>query len=216
MVELKNTRVTLGILLFLLGGIQACATVQRSEVPIDMDLFPLVGESVYLQIPDRSWSMDRPDKSVGWCGETGIQMAMLYYGKYASQESINQAGRPDHPELYSYNIDIALKTLSISHITWNPSTGDIVEFIAWIKAQLHQGHPILCGVKIYPDEHPDWSLDHFVLVVGYDERGLIINTNVDMHGQQLISYEQLSSGQEGYSFQNKFNRFFARAITGIN
>jgi hypothetical protein len=31
-------------------------------------------------------------------------------------------------------------------------------------------------VKILPTAHPEWGLDHFVLVVGYGDKGLLVNT----------------------------------------
>jgi len=214
--KLKNVNaIFCSILILLIGSIQACTTLPQQRALLTMETFPLKGDSAYLQIPDPSWAASRPDTSVGWCGETGIQMAMLYYGKHVNQDVINRAGRPDHPDLYMYDINDSLNALSVRFIAWDPSRQDINQFINWIKAQILRGLPVLCGMKIYPDEHPDWSLDHFVLVVGFDARGLIINTNLDMGGQQLISYRQLSSYQEGYSFQNKFYRYFARAITGV-
>ncbi len=74
---------------------------------------------------------------------------------------------------------------------------------------------MLCGVKIYPDEHPDWSLDHFVLAVGYDEEGLVLNTQLDLDGQVVIAYSQLASRGRGYAFENRFRSYYARAITGL-
>ena len=214
-IDLKYTTTICSILLFLIVGTQACSTIHPPKALLTMDTFPLEGDSADLNIPDRSWADSRPDTNIGWCGETGIQMAMRYYGRQVTQERVNRAGKPDHPDLYMYNIDDALNALSVIYIAWDPSSKDVIEFINWIKAHISLGYPVFCGIKIYPDEHPDWSLDHFILAVGYDARGLIINTNLDMDGQKMLSYKQLSSGKAGYSFQNKFNKYFARAITGV-
>lgn len=169
---------------------------------------------VNLKIENRNWDPDRPDKNVGWCAEACIQMALSFYGHEISQKKINRAGTPRHSDLYMDDIDEALKGLSITYISWNEKKQkDLEEFIEWIKSMLNSGYPVLCGVKIYPDEKPRWFLDHFVLVVGYNKKGFLINTNIK--GQKLISYKQLSSFSNGFSFRNKHNRYYARAITGI-
>jgi ABC-type bacteriocin/lantibiotic exporter with double-glycine peptidase domain len=168
---------------------------------------------VNLNIANRDWDPKRPDKSVGWCAETCIQMALSYYGVEISQKSINKAGSPSHPDLYMDEIDVALNELSIKYLPWKSKDKELDDFIMWIKKMLDSHYPVLCGVKIYPDEKPGWFLDHFVLIVGYSKKGFLVNTN--MKGQKLISFKQLSSLHHGFSFRNRKNRYFARAITGL-
>ncbi len=168
---------------------------------------------VNLNIPNRDWDPQRPNKSVGWCAETCIQMALAYYGVEISQKSINRAGSPSHPDLYMDEIDVALKELSLKYVSWKGKDKDLDDFIIWIRTMLDSNYPVLAGVKIYPDEKPDWFLDHFVLIVGYSKKGFLVNTN--MYGQKLISYKQLSSFHHGFSFRNRQNCYFARAITGL-
>ena len=103
-----------------------------------------------------------------------------------SQAAVNRAGQPDHPDLYVYDIDDALDNLGVCYEASDESVTGVFDFVAWVKDQLAAGYPVLCGVKIYPDEHPDWSLDHFVLAVGYDEEGLVLNTQLDLDGQVVI------------------------------
>jgi hypothetical protein len=33
----------------------------------------------------------------------------------------------------------------------------VVIFVVLIFNQVAAGYPVLCGVKTYPDEHPDWG-----------------------------------------------------------
>jgi ABC-type bacteriocin/lantibiotic exporter with double-glycine peptidase domain len=167
-----------------------------------------------LTIPDRNWDPQRPDPSVGWCGEACIQMALSYYGREISQREINQAGQPKHPDLYAGDMDRALRALGVTFTSYD-QRGNVSTFIAWIQQQFRAGFPVICGCKVYPDEHPDWSLDHFVLVVGFNAEGLWLNTQLDMSGQVLVSYAQLSSRRNGYSFENRDHRYFGRAITGL-
>ena len=49
-------------------------------------------------------------------------------------------------------------------------------FARWAREAIDEGDPVLAGVKIVPTAHPEWGLDHFVLVVGHGSRGLLVNT----------------------------------------
>lgn len=140
---------------------------------------------------------------------------MLHYGKEVSQHAINQAGNPGHPDLYAYDLDDAMDVLGVSYLEWKWSDRDLQSFIIWIKEQLSSGYPVICGVKIYPDKQPSWYLDHFVLVVGFNEYGLIMNTQPDLDGQALVPYKQLASTDPGYSFKSRKKRYFGWAVTGL-
>jgi hypothetical protein len=181
----------------------------------DQHRYDAAMDPVNLVIPDRQWDPKRPDPSVGWCAETCIQMAIGYYGQEVSQKQINQAGAPRHPDLYAYDIDNALNALGVSFICFDESNSDLSAFIVWIRDNLRCGGPVICGCKLYPDEHPDWNLDHFVLVVGCNAEGLLLNTQLDMGGQLLVPYGRLASNRSRYSFKNRRERFFGRAITGL-
>lgn len=198
-----NCLVVLVVCVALLG----CAT--------DQHRYDAAMDPVNLGIPDRQWDPKRPDPSVGWCAETCIQMAIGYYGQEVSQKQINQAGAPRHPDLYVYDIDNALNALGVSFICFDESNSDLSAFIVWIQHNLRCGRPVICGCKLYPDEHPDWNLDHFVLVVGCNAEGLLLNTQLDMGGQLLVPYGRLASNRSRYSFKNRRERFFGRAITGL-
>jgi hypothetical protein len=129
---------------------------------------------VLLSIPARAQASESPPS--GWCGETAIQEALLYLGVWAPQRFINQAGHPSHPDLYSPDIPVALDELGVKTTVY-PARGKGYEpFAKWIRTSIDDGDPVLAGVKILPTQHPDWGLDHFVLVVGYGKRGLLVNT----------------------------------------
>jgi hypothetical protein len=189
----------------------AAAVLLGAGCESDDDDKELPGD-VNLGIADRAWAPGHDD--VGWCGETCIQMAMAYYGREVSQDEINRAaGSPS--DITETDLDIALGALGVSYEAWPDSNGNVNQFIEWIKSQLAAGRPVICGTKIYPDENPDWYVDHFVLAVGYGEGGLLLNTQLDCDGQQWVSYEQLMSWDEGYSFLNDQDRCFGRSITGV-
>ena len=194
----------MGAILLIGWAMAGCALIDDDPLP----------ESVLLDIPDVAWDPGRPDLSVGWCGEASIQMALRYYGIEMTQREIHLAGDPDHADLYSYEIDTALDALGICYERWPESDPDLDAFIAWIREHLASGVPVFCGVKLYPDEQPDWSLDHFVLVVGYDAVGLVMNTQLDMNGQIHVSYADLRSMASPYAFANRWDEYFGRAILG--
>ena len=182
-----------------------CLAIAESGLP----------EAVDLGIADVAWDSGRPDLSVGWCAEASIHVALAYYGIEKTQLEIYRARNPDHADLYAYEIDLALETLGVCTEAWPESQRDLTRFIDWIRHHIADGTPVLCGVKPYPDEHPEWSLDHFVLVVGYDQAGLIKNTQLDMDGQIHVQYVDLASTECSYAFANRQSQYFGRAILGL-
>ncbi len=127
-----------------------------------------------LPIPARSHASGAPPE--GWCGETAIQESLLYFGVWASQARVNRAGHPSHPDLYSNDIPRALDALGVRYARYVAARPGYAAFDAWVRAAIDAGDPVLAGVKILPTAHPEWGLDHFVLVVGYGARGLLVNT----------------------------------------
>jgi hypothetical protein len=156
-----------------------------------------------LPIPDRP--QDAASPSTGWCGETAIQEAMLHVGMWASQRRINAAGKPAHPDLYSNEIPAALAALGVPFTAYSPKTRGFAALHAWMGEAIDHGEPVFAGVKLLPSEHPEWGLDHFVLVVGHGPRGLLVNTTWD--SQRWVGED----AREGPSFANAF---FALRLRG--
>ncbi|MBS2019044.1 MAG: hypothetical protein JST00_39620 [Deltaproteobacteria bacterium] len=130
--------------------------------------------SAALPIPARAQAAESPPS--GWCGETAIQEGLLYLGMWAPQRSINRAGRPVHPDLYANEIPAALTALGVRFTPYVARARGYDAFAKWAARAIDDGHPVLAGVKILPTQHPDWGLDHFVLVVGHGSDGLLVNT----------------------------------------
>ncbi len=166
-------------------------------------------KAVSLDIADTGQEQRRP--ASGWCGEAAIQMALSYYGAYASQQAINRAGKPEHPDLYAQEIPRAMRNLGLEYSPWK---GDgLGNFSKWVRSQLAGGHPLLLGVKIYPTAHPEWALDHFVLAVGCTEESLTFNTTWGR--PETSSFARLSTQDKGLSFANRYGTYFGYAITGM-
>lgn len=144
---------------------------------MNMAIVPLVfaqATQVVLPVPARSHASEAPKE--GWCGETSIQEGLLTLGVWAPQRAINKAGKPSHPDLYSPDIPVALTELGVKWSMYQAKTRGFAAFSEWVKKAIDDGVPVLAGVKILPTKHPEWGLDHFVTVIGYGEKGLLVNT----------------------------------------
>jgi hypothetical protein len=181
-------------ILLLLG---ACSTplgpgpADPSSAPPPPDL--AAQATLALPIPARDQDQEAP--SSGWCGETAIQEGLLYLGAWAPQRVVNRVGRPVHPDLYSPEIPVALAALGVRHTFYAAKRPGFPAFAAWARAALEEGDPVLAGVKILPTAHPEWGLDHFVLVVGHGAKGLLVNTTWG-------SRAWVGDDEKGLSFKN--------------
>ncbi len=126
---------------------------------------------------------------------------------------IHQAGSPKHPDLYSNELAIALRTLGARYEACSKEAYDVTEFIGWCRAQVQAGHPVIAGVKLNPTRHRDWSLDHFVLIKGSGPDSLTYNTTwkYDASG----THEELSSTRSAIAFKNPFDDYDGIAVTGL-
>lgn len=170
-----------------------------------------------LNIPNLHWDTFTPGvERVGWCGEVSLQMIALYYGRYYSQKVINQLGQPKHLDLYSDDIKPVMQTLGMNYRTYpNPPERSASHYLAWAKQQLTQGHPVFSGVKSVPGGNPAWSLDHFVVLVGYGIDDVFYNSNRRQYGQVRVSDDEFTGSTAPYSLKNRQNHFFGFAITGF-
>lgn len=123
----------------------------------------------------------------GYCGEVSMISAGLYYGQYLSQydvRAIASRGMPQNSQSSSgvYNAQLLLGEnakhtaeslrLKYEHLESHNSE----EFLAWIKWQVSQGHPVMIGVfnneyllygnKTNPTAGDD-EYDHIVPVIGF-------------------------------------------------
>jgi hypothetical protein len=163
-----------------------------------------------LNVPDRPQAPGSPRS--GWCGECAIQQTLLFHGAYFSQQDINRAGSPRHPDLYASEIRPAYRRLG-ARIESGPRGADLPAFLAWIRRCIERGWPVFVGMKVHPTAHPEWMLDHFTVVSGARPAGLVINTT--WNRQVELSDARLASEKKGLSFQNRFRRYFGIAVRGF-
>jgi hypothetical protein len=188
--------------------VEPASVVAPSESPpvptVASTAIDLAAEATFvLPIPARDQAKQAPPS--GWCGETAIQEGLLHLGVWAPQAFINGAGKPKHPDLYSQEMPIALAELGVKYTFYAPKKSGFEAFAAWTREALEEGDPVIGGVKILPTEHPEWGLDHFVLVVGHGKKGLLVNTTWG-------SREWVADGTNGLSFRNAFYGIRLRGV----
>lgn len=199
---MKNRRVSLQVAVVVVTGLApaaSCIATAAATPPAAIT----DDAALVLPIPARAQAPGAPPS--GWCGETAIQEALLHFGVWAPQRFINRAGRPVHPDLYSSEIPVALTELGARFVTYRGARG-FDAYAAWVRAALDAGDPVLAGLKILPTQHPEWGLDHFVLVIGHGRRGLLVNTTWGK--REWVG----DTSTPGLSFKNAF---YGIRITGV-
>ena len=139
----------------------------------------------------------------GYCGETSMISAGLYYGQYLSQydmRSIASSGQPQNKkngddytsQLLLGNNDVkTANNLKLQHDSCYVE--DTTKFFRWIKEHVVKGNPVIIGVFnnediMYPEDHPnpragDPEYDHIVPVMGFSS-----NTDLSEHNDLLKNH----------------------------
>ena len=102
----------------------------------------------------------------GYCGETSVQSALLYFGNYVSQEHIFKAGNGEF--LIGVNDAVVINTMGLNYVQWSTNTQSqpqAVGFANWIKTQIDSGAPVIAG--FYDDALTDSDYDHIMPIIGY-------------------------------------------------
>jgi len=184
---------------------------------------------VKLDINNVRWDIHRPSphNEGGFCGETTIQMGALYYGMYFPQMVTHDAGTPEKIDLHAADISLAMTKINMNFDKYMDDFGDNEDpnkeglyngydvYFDWMREQLDNNTPVFVGVKRSPDIHPNWFVDHFVLLIGYSDSTFQFNSNTE-EGQIKFTYDILTDNKHrGYTFKNHNNRRFAYSITGM-
>lgn len=112
----------------------------------------------------------------GYCGETAIQQAGLFYGQYNSQGAIRAAygsgsQKSSNQVLFGDDQNDAnlLKKLKFTYQLWdweNTRTPQSKAYKDWINSNVQKGIPTI--FTIYLSTLSDEDYDHIVLAVGYE------------------------------------------------
>jgi hypothetical protein len=154
--------------------------------------------------PETYW--DIPE---GSCAEAVLWTVINAHGVPASQREINRAGGEPGRGLYNTEIPRVLRKYRIAFKDLTRNGADYRGFLyGEVIDSVLRGHPVLLGVKEYPDNHPEWTVDHFILVVGYDVKDdlLIYNSN---NRREELRAEELLDNDGGYSLLSRHRYLFA-------
>lgn len=136
------------------------------------------------------------DSNNGYCGETSLIAAGLYYGQYMSQYDVRALiGSQKDQLLVGVNDQKAAALMHLEADCWDFNEQQSTEeFLSWVKQQANQGYPIAIGVYINqllvngdPDPNDgDPDYDHIVPVYGFDSEHALIDPAY--YGDDSISY----------------------------
>jgi hypothetical protein len=204
---MRHTLGLLGVSLLLAGCASASATMPQNvtNATARQPFHAAAG----LSIPPRLQWM----ANYGYCGETSLISAGLYYGQYVSQytaRAIASAGTPQNRRgsqlLLGVNDTSAAKKMHLNAVEWNTAAERSTRaFLAWVKANVTLGYPVTIGVYtneylFYGKTNPragDPSYDHIVPVTGAANDALTFSDN------GLWS----PTGDPKYSFTYPFDSF---------
>ena len=159
-------------------------------------------------------NLDPPTESYsipeGNCGEAVLWTICQYFGKQLSQQQINSIGGNPGRGLHGGEVVMVLDSLKIPFNelekadTWENTVDTLRNIIM-------RGNPIIVGVKLYPDNHPEWFCDHFILFTGTNTLNKVFYYN-SINNSYSISYAKLCDTSNGPSLVNKYNALFALEI----
>ena len=119
----------------------------------------------------------------GYCGETSLISAGLFYGQYLSQYDARHLAHPNIPQsqdasqlLLTLNAARVARRMHLQTVEWNSGDRSSRDFLAWVKQNVARGYPVAIGV--YTNESyfygrsgvndGDPSYDHIVPVVAVE------------------------------------------------
>lgn len=165
----------------------ACATPRAlPNAPVVFSAVVAPAGGTVLDVPPRlQWNAN-----FGYCGETSLISAGLYYGQYISQytaRAVASDGTPQYKHdsqlLLGVNDGHAAIRMHLAAIRWNTaSERDTDQFLRWVQRNVERGYPVAIGV--YTNERlfgskgrGDPSYDHIVPVTGVTADSITFSDN---------------------------------------
>jgi hypothetical protein len=162
-------------------------------------------------------------KNDGYCGETSFMMAGMHLaGQYVSQYDVRAAANPsrsaraaqEHQLLIGdvgstdTNDKAASDKLKLRYAFYSPttpSTGNVGEYLGWIKAQLRRGRaPTIC---VYCKDCGNVEYDHIVTAISYESTS---NDDLFRPGDAFTYCDHLGAYPSG----NADDGDYTRRVTG--
>ena len=158
----------------------------------------------------------------GYCGETSMIAAGLYYGQYMSQYDVRalvtSVGSQMDQLLLGINDETAAAKMHLDVEEWDIDNQDSTDqFLAWVKQNVDKGYPVVIGLYInqylmYGDPNPDdgdSDYDHIVPVTGFSSRHSLNNPRY--FGDDIVYYTDngLWIDSSDHKFNSSFDSFQA-------
>jgi len=142
----------------------------------------------------------------GYCGETSLVVAGLYYGQYCSQKTARRLAGGEL--LVGVNAKRAARAMRLKCVEWE---GKPKPFQSWIKGHVREGHPVVIGVFLKGAD--DEEYDHLVVVtddaMSFNDHGLRGSCPLAPRSRR----EANARNAPPYSLNKDWN--YGIAITGI-
>jgi Peptidase_C39 like family len=151
--------------------------------------------------PEKKWYVKEGD-----CGEACIWTILHYYNINVTEKDINIAGGDPGRGLHWVELFVALNHYGINYNDLSHKVSSYQDYEQHLQTNItnkvKDGHPLLISVKIYPNQHPEWAGDHFILIVGYTINDELIYNSFNC--RKSIEISKLLNTEDGYSLINDY------------
>ncbi len=168
-----------------------------------------VGETLPKKIIHAIPAREQWNANSGYCGETSILSAGLYYGQYVSQYDARVLANINFPTKIMQANEILIGDINDSSV-YNNITNSAInmhlnyeefnniphadrtsqEFLTWIKRMLIGGYPTIIGVyensSVFGQSPPDPEYDHIVPIFGIESQHNLNENPVTYYADDVI------------------------------
>ncbi|WP_460159810.1 hypothetical protein [Pseudomonas sp. S3_F07] len=167
------------------------------------------------------------EANYGYCGETALISAGLYYGQYVSQFDARAIASPNVKQskrgsqlLLGRNDGATAAQMRLKAVEWDsPTTANANRFLAWVKGNVVSGYPVIIGVyenfSQFENEEGgegDGEYDHIVPVIGVSSTKPVTQP-ATYYADDVITFSDNGlwspNGKPAYLYRFKFGAFQA-------
>lgn len=165
----------------------------------------------------------------GDCGEACLWTLLRAWGHETTEIDINEIGGSPGRGLHTYELHLVLDRYGVEYRDdMGPTPGGYIPLLLWsflrktvmgrapdlekyrrfiyddVIASVRDGNPVILGVKSYPHGNSLHAVDHFILVVGYNQvKDQIVFNSHNERGR--VSVSKLLDTSDGYSLVNRYD-----------
>ncbi len=157
----------------------------------------------------------------GYCGETSLITAALFYGQYLSQYDVRALATKDHSQtagqlLLGVNDVHVARQMRLQYEAWDTDSEQSTDsFLCWVKQNIGQGYPLTLGVYanqslFYNNPNPkagDPDYDHIVTAISINSSHPL--TDPSYYGDDKLTFSDHGLWQKAYYFTYAFEPFQA-------